>query len=72
MSVTLLILSVSAGNLDIVKLLLKEGADITAKDNDYITALTEASIVGHVKVIKLLLKEGANVSAFSNSSVTIL
>jgi len=41
--------------LDIVKLLLKEGADVNAKDKDGITDLMEASIMGHANILEVLL-----------------
>ena len=48
------------GHVEIVKLLLKRGANVHA-ENDY--ALRWASVNGHIKVIELLLNNGADVHA---------
>jgi ankyrin repeat protein len=48
------------GHVEVVKLLLEQGANVHAED-DY--ALHLASHNGHVEVVKLLLEQGANVHA---------
>jgi ankyrin repeat protein len=44
------------GHLDVVKLLIEYGADVTAKDNQ---AICWACIYDHSKIVKLLIKHGA-------------
>ena len=55
-----LYLAIENGHTEIVKLLLKAGADIHAND-DY--ALHWAVADGHTEIVELLLKAGANVHA---------
>ena len=43
-------------NKDIIKLLLKAGADINAKDNHGTSALQMAANNGHVDIVRFLLK----------------
>ena len=55
-----------------VKLLLKNGADVNAKNNDGQTALMWASDNGHIEVVRLLLENGANVNAKKDDGQTVL
>ena len=55
------------GHLEVIKLLLENGANINAQvkwgdeeDEKYETALQLASMKGHLEVVKLLLENGAN------------
>ena len=50
------------GHLDVVRLLLTEGADITIADNNGWTALHYASMFGHLDIVRLLLTEGADIN----------
>lgn len=50
------------GHLEIVKLLLKNGADIHITDDE---ALRRAAINGHYDIVDFLLYKGANPYAFS-------
>ena len=50
------------GNLDIVQLLLDNGARVNDVDSTGMTALMLAAEVGHLEVIKLLLSKGANIN----------
>ena len=61
-----LVLASENGYLEIVKLLLKNGANVHA-ENDY--ALIWASRNGHFEVVKLLLKNGPKVHVKDNSLV---
>ena len=45
------------GHLSIVELLLRRDVDIDATDNNYSTALIEASSNGHLEIAQLLLDE---------------
>jgi len=54
------------GLVDVVKLLLKAGADVDAKDNYGWTALKCASNNGHIEVVELLLEARADVYAKDN------
>jgi hypothetical protein len=54
------------GDLDRIKFLLEEGADIHASND---RALKWASMAGHLDVVKLLVEEGANIHAESNAAL---
>jgi len=58
---TLLDWAVNNGNEGMVKVLLEDGADINAANEDRETPLYQASSEGHVEVIKLLLEKGADI-----------
>jgi len=71
----------SSGNLDLVKFLVKEGADYNVADKDGITPFMEAAAMGHVKVLEYLYSlqesdDSINSEEFveikSNSGVTAL
>ena len=48
-----------AGDTEVVKQLLDDGAPVDEKDEEGWTALTRASERGHTEVVKLLLDKGA-------------
>lgn len=52
---TALMLAVSHGRLDMVKMLLEAGADINIQDDDGSTALMCAAEHGHVEIVKHFL-----------------
>lgn len=54
---TALMLAVSHGRLDMVKLLAEAGADANIQDNDGSTALMCASEHGHIGIVKYLLSQ---------------
>jgi ankyrin repeat protein len=60
------------GKLNEVELLLKEGADINAKDNAGWTALMYASANCHKDIVELLIKAGADIDAKDNCYWTAL
>jgi ankyrin repeat protein len=68
---TPLIVSVINGHEDVVRLLLKEGADLEAKF-DGSTALIEAAVQGRDGVVRLLLQHGAEKEAKSKDGYTAL
>ncbi|KAI5783318.1 hypothetical protein FPQ18DRAFT_111991 [Pyronema domesticum] len=60
------------GDLDITRLLIDNGADVSATDKDGQTPLHLASIYGYEGVAKLLIDKGADVSATSEDGQTPL
>lgn len=63
-----LIRSSMYGNRDAVAKLLKEGADVNAKNSDGYTALILASSNGRTEIVAMLLDAGANVNARTNTN----
>ncbi|MDR1236023.1 MAG: ankyrin repeat domain-containing protein [Holosporaceae bacterium] len=61
-----------AGNKEIVELLLKEGADITARGENRRTALHRAAQSGSTEVVKSLLEKEADVTACDQNGLTAL
>ncbi|RYP68260.1 hypothetical protein DL771_006762 [Monosporascus sp. 5C6A] len=64
--------SCERGNVEVVKLLLENGADLTITKKDGWTPLHAASVNGHVEVVKLLLEKGADVTTADNNGNTPL
>ena len=62
---TALMLASSEGHLEMVKLLVENGAD-------YTNALRLASREGHLEIVKLLIENGANINAKDNDGETAL
>ena len=67
---TALTKAIEKGNLEIVKYLVENGADI--KDNDSNTALTVASRNGNLEVVKYLVENGADINDKDNYGDTAL
>lgn len=53
--------------VNVVKVLLKAGADVNVKTKDGRTALTSAAVYGQTDVVKVLLEAGVEVSAKSDA-----
>ncbi len=60
------------GNLDIVKLLLENGAEVNITNHNDRTALIKASQDGHTDTVQLLIQFGAAVDLADEHSVTAL
>ena len=58
-------LSNAVGHLDVVKFLVKRGADVAQKN----LALSSAVNKGHLDVVKFLVENGADVQARENSAL---
>ena len=54
------------GQLEVVKLLIENGADITVGDN---CAIRWASRNGHIEIVKLLIENGADCTAWNNCAI---
>ena len=67
-----LIKNAMSGNLEIVKSLIEQGADVNAKDIDGWTALIRSSKKGYLEVVKYLIDKGADVNAKTNNGTTAL
>ncbi len=67
---TLLMTSAVINNIEIAKLLVENGADLEAKNNDGSTALMTAVFFCHPEIVTLLLENGAQVNAKKNSGQT--
>ncbi|MDX5462100.1 MAG: ankyrin repeat domain-containing protein [Wolbachia endosymbiont of Tetragnatha montana] len=57
---------------DVVELLLKNGANVNARDKNGMDSLCRAAVKGHYEVVELLLKNGANVNARDKNGLTPL
>ncbi len=60
------------GHLEIVKELIKSGADVNAKSNNSNTALMGAAVYGDLEIIKELINSGADINAKNNINETAL
>lgn len=70
---TALMLAVSHGRLDMVKLLVEAGADVNVRDEDGSTALMCAAEHGSMEIVKYLMAQpDTNVNAKDNDGLTAL
>jgi len=60
------------GQLEVVKLLIKVGADVNFQDKRKYTALMYASYYDYENIVKLLIEVGANVNAKDAGGYTAL
>lgn len=60
------------GNVDLVRLLLKNGADVHATNDVQATAVHYAAAAGHVSVLELLIQHGAQVNPSTGTLQTPL
>jgi ankyrin repeat protein len=60
------------GHVDLARMLVERGADVSAQDQDGSTALHLACRKGHVELAQMLLKNGADVSAQDRDGSTVL
>ena len=61
---TLLIEAADNGHMDVVKLLIENGADVNLKGEAWYGPLHAAAAKGHIEVVKILLENGADVNIF--------
>ena len=64
--------SVQAGNIQVVKHNIANGADVNAKDESESTPLHSAALFGHKEIAELLIAKGADVNAKTKSGMTPL
>jgi ankyrin repeat protein len=60
------------GHVQVVRALLEDGADITAKNEDKLTPLHRASRSGQEAVVRILLEQGADAAAWDKNRMTPL
>jgi ankyrin repeat protein len=56
--------------VEVIRILLDQGADPTAKASDGMTPFHFASLSGHVEVIRILLEQGADPTAKAYEGMT--
>ncbi len=61
-----------SGNLRMVEILLRNGANVNAKNNEWDTPLMKAADIGHYDTAKLLLNSGSDVNTSNKYGNTAL
>ncbi len=69
---TALMVAARYGELEIVRFLINNGADVNYEDNDGWTALKFAAGEGKLEIVKFLINNGADVNAKDNNGWTAL
>lgn len=64
---TPLIEAAANGHVDVVNLLIENGADVNLKGEAWYGPLHSASANGHIEVVKILLENGADVNIFHHN-----
>ena len=64
---TPLIEAAANGHVDVVKLLIENGADVNLKGEAWYGPLHAAAAKGHIEVVKILLENGADVNIFHHN-----
>ena len=60
------------GIVEIVRLLVENGAEVNNKNNDGTTALLWAASKGYLEIVRLLVENGAEVNSKNNDGTTAL
>ena len=64
--------AITRGDIDKVRVILSEGADVNAKDKFSQTALLYASRVGNIDLVRLLVESGANLNITAKYNLSAL
>jgi ankyrin repeat protein len=65
---TKLLRAVDTGNIELLEIATKEGADVSAKMNNGLTPLNFSAWYGHVEVVRALIQAGVDVNAMDTGS----
>jgi ankyrin repeat protein len=67
-----LIKAAEQGNINVVKFIIDDGANVNARKDDGMTSLMYASLGGHLEIVRALIARGADVNARTNDGVSSL